>query len=267
MRSGLHPVVALERGGGILLEMLREAGFIVRFVFRALATVLTPSIYLVATREVTARQIYFTAWRPLPWFALLSGAFGLLVIQVVVGFARAQGLAPLALEMILRVLPMELVPFLTALYVALRSGAAINTEVALMHIRGDFERLEAAGGDAMRDEFIPRIVACGFSVIALTVVAGSITLCVAYLSLYGWTDNGLAAFTITVGHVYSVPVVLGLALKCALFGIAVAMIPIASGLSVPRDMRFAAVAVLRGMVRLFIVLALIQAAALAARYV
>ncbi len=253
--------------GTRILGALHEGAFIVRFAYAAMAAALTPSIYRVATREVTRRQVYFTAWTVLPWFTLLSALLLLVLTEIVVTVARAQGLSPLALELILRALPLEVIPFLTALYVALRSGSAINTEVALMHIRGDLETLEAEGGDAMRDEFIPRIVACAFSVIALTAVSSAVAFVIAYTVLYGISPAGFDEFTHVVAHVYSLPIVAGLVLKSALFGIAVAVVPIASGLSIPREMRQAPVAVMKGMVRLFFTIALVQIASLAAKYV
>lgn len=247
--------------------MAHQAVFVVHFAYAALAAALTPSIYRVATREVTRRQIYFTAWAVLPWFTLLSAVLMLVLMQIVVSVARAQGLSPLALELILRALPLEVIPFLTALYVGLRSGAAITTEIALMHIRGDLDRLEAAGGDAMRDEFIPRIVACAFSVVALMAVSNALSFVLAYAVLYGFSPEGFAEFTHVVGRVFSLPIVAGLVLKSTLFGIAVAVVPIASGLSVSRRETQAPVAVMNGMVRLFFTIALVQAASLAAKYV
>jgi phospholipid/cholesterol/gamma-HCH transport system permease protein len=266
MRIGSGSLALVERSGDFILRSLREGAFILRFAYAALAAVLTPSIYRVATREVTMRQVYFTAWRVLPWYTVLAALASLVMVEIVLGFATRHGLSALALEMILQILPLEIVPFFTALYVALRSGSAINTEIALMHIHGHLDAIEAAGGSAMRDEFIPRILACAFSLVALTAVSSVIAVYTAYAVLYGWTDNGLAEFTNAVGHVYSLPAVAGLFLKCTLFGVAVAMVPIASGISIAREPRLAAVAVLRGMVRLFFTLALIQIFFLAVTY-
>lgn len=257
----------LERRGARVLGALHEASFIVRFAYAAMAAALTPSIYRVAIREVTRRQVYFTAWKVLPWFTLLTALLMLLLIEIVVSVARTQGLSPLALELILRALPLEVIPFFTALYVALRSGSAINTEIAIMHVRGDLDCLEDAGGDVMSDEFIPRIVACAFSVIALMTVSSAVTFVLAYVVLYGYSLAGFWEFSYVVGRVYDLPVVAGLVVKCALFGIAVAVVPIASGLSIPRDMRQVPVAVMRGMVRLFFTIAIVQAASLAVKYV
>lgn len=257
----------VERLGEMVIARYHEAAFIVRFAYAAVAAVLTPSIYLVATREVTMRQVYFTAWKVLPWFTLFAGLLSYVIIEIVVTVAREQGLSRFALELILRVLPLEVIPFLTALYVALRSGSAINTEIVLMHIRGDIDALELAGGDAMRDEYMPRIVACAFSVVALTVVSSAVSFGLAYIVLYGFGGAGVEEFTYAVGQVFSVPILAGLVVKGAIFGIAVAVIPIATAIAVPRELRQAPIAVLRGMVRLFFTLAIIETVSLAAKYV
>jgi phospholipid/cholesterol/gamma-HCH transport system permease protein len=67
--------------------------------------------------------------------------------------------------------------------------------------------------------------------------------------------------------VFDLQVSMGLALKTLLFGLAVAVIPITSSLEMPREARLAPVAVLRGMVRLFLVLVLLEAGSLAVKYI
>jgi ABC-type transporter Mla maintaining outer membrane lipid asymmetry permease subunit MlaE len=55
--------------------------------------------------------------------------------------------------------------------------------------------------------------------------------------------------------------------KSFVFGAVVALIPIAAGLDATRDPRSASVAVMGGMVRLFVTLALIELVSLAVKYV
>src|ERR1043165_520564 len=98
---------------------------------------LSPSTYNKATRLVVQKQIYFTAWQILPGFALFSAVFSVLIIEIVGRNASAYGL-----ELVVRVLVLEMLPLLTALFVALRTGAAINTEVALMQIQNELSALE-----------------------------------------------------------------------------------------------------------------------------
>jgi phospholipid/cholesterol/gamma-HCH transport system permease protein len=162
---------------------------------------------------------------------------------------------------------LELIPLFAALFVALRSGAAINTEVALMHIRGDFEAMRRAGADPLRRELVPRVIGSAVSVVALAAVSGAIALVLAYLGVYGFSPWGLAGYTRTVGQVFDIQVTVGLALKTLLFGLAVAVIPITASLDTPREPRLVPVAVLRGMVRLFLVLVLVEGASLAVKYI
>jgi len=239
------------------------------FHFGALALVmaLSPATYDKENRAVTAKQIYFTAWQVLPWFTLLSALLSLVLIRIVVVTTLSYGLSQYALEMVVRVLVLELIPLSAALFVALRSGAAINTEVALMHIRGDFDALRRAGADPLRRELVPRVIGSAVSVVALAAVSGVIALLLAYIGVYGFSPWGLAGYTRTLGHVFDAQVTIGLALKTLLFGLAVAVIPITASLETPREVRLAPVAVLRGMVRLFLVLVLLEGASLAVKYI
>ena len=88
----------------------------------------------------------------------------------------AEGLELRALQPTVRVLVLELIPLFAALFVALRSGAAINTEVTLMHIRGDFDAQRRAGVDPLRRELVPRVIGSAVSVLALASVSGVIAL-------------------------------------------------------------------------------------------
>lgn len=253
--------------GGALLGWLHSWGRLLYFAGYALAAAASRASYTQATRAVTVKQIYFTAWQILPLFLLFAALLELTLIHIIVSASREYGIAEYALDLVLRALVLELIPLLTALFVALRSGAAIATEVALMHISGELEALERAGDDPLALEFVPRVAAAAFSVVALTVLSGALAIVIAYLTLYGLSPWGFDEFTRVVGKVFGVPTMLGLALKCLLFGAAVAVVPIAAGLEATSMIKSAPVAVLGGMVRLFFVLGLIEVVSLAARYI
>ncbi len=108
-----------------------------------------------------------------------------------------------------------------------------------------------------------RVVGSAVSVVALTVIGGSIALVLAYVAMYGFSFGGAQAYTHAVGQIFDLAVTLGLGLKALFFGLAVAVISITASLDAPREMRFAPIAVLNGMVRLFLSLALIEGASLA----
>lgn len=253
--------------GGALLGWLHSWGRVLHFAGYALAAAASRASYTPATRAVTLRQIYFTAWQILPAFLLFSALLGTVLIRIIVSASREFGLSDYALDLVLRGLVLELIPLLTALFVGLRSGAAIATEVALMHILGELEAIERAGDDPLALEFVPRVAAAAFSVVALTVLSGVLAIVIAYLTLYGFSPWGFAEFTRVIGKVFGAPTLLGFALKCLLFGAAVAVVPIAAGLEATSKIKSAPVAVLGGMVRLFFVLGLIEVVSLAARYI
>ena len=236
----------------------------VQFAFAVLAAALSPSTYGPHTRVVALKQIYFSAWQALAGFTLFAAVFSLVAIEITVSAARGFGLARYALELVFRVLVLELLPLLTALLVALRSGSAISTEVALMRVTGELEKMP----DPMQREFVPRIAAAAMSVFCLTVLSGAVALGLAYLSLYGLSPWGFGEYTHTIALVFSPPALAGFVLKCMAFGAAVAVIPIAAGIHATRDdMKSAPLAVMGGMVRLFFTLALIEVFALAVKYV
>lgn len=237
------------------------------FGAKAIVMAASPSAYDRATSNLMARQVYFTAWQILPGFILVSAIFSYMVIRIVLLAAVSYGLEDLALAIVVRVLILELIPLFVALFVALRSGAAINTEVALMHIRGDLEALQRAGEDPMRHQLVPRVVGSAVSVFSLTVIACSMATVLAYFAMYGFTAGGIADYTLAMSRIFDVAITLGLGLKAFFFGLAVAIIPITASLDAPREARYAPIAVLNGMVRLFLSLALIEGASLAFKYI
>lgn len=256
------------RSGHALLKGLRSWGRILRFAGAASAAALSPSTYGAATVAVAARQIYFTAWQILPGYLLFAALFSFVIVEIVIAGARQYGLAQYALELVLRALVLELIPLLTAFFVALRSGAAIGTEVALMRVTGEIEAMEAAAQSPLAREFVPRVAAAALSVASLTVLSSAIAMPLAYVAMYGFSPWAFDEYTRIVGKVFSPPALAGYALKCVLFGLAVALIPIAAGLEAERErIKSAPVAVLGGLVKLFFVLGLIEVLSLAVMYV
>lgn len=237
------------------------------FAFAAGAAALSPSAYTARTRALATREIYFNAWHVLPGFTLFMALLSLVVIQVTISLARGYGLAQFALELVFSAVVLELIPLLTAFYVGLRSGAAIATEVAMMRVSGELDELMSAHIDPYEREFVPRIVAAAVSVFALTVVSCTVVMFVAYLVTYGANPSGFAEFSRTAALAFGPGALAGFALKSFLFGGAVAVIPIAAGLDATRDPESAPDAVMGGMVRLFVTLALIELVSLAVKYV
>jgi phospholipid/cholesterol/gamma-HCH transport system permease protein len=255
--------VSAESAVGWFLAWGRAA----RFAFAVVAAVLSPKLYTPRARIATTQQVYFTAWQVLPGFALFAAALSVVIVEITLHAARQFGLEQYALELTFRALVLELMPLLTAFFVALRSGAAISTEIALMRIAGEFHDLESAGIEPFEREFVPRVAASAVSVFALTTLACLFVLALSYVVMYGLTPWGFEPYTRTVARVFT-PLALGaLVVKCIAFGAAVGVIPISAGLEATRDVKSVPVAVMGGMVRLFFALGLIEILALALKYV
>ena len=102
-------------------------------------------------------------------------------------------------------------------------------------------------------------------------VSSAIVLVLAYLNVYGLSPWGLVDYTRTVGRVFHPIVTIGFALKTILFGMAVAVIPMAAMFELLRQEDIthsvASSTVQPGAMRLFFVLLLIEAASLAVKYI
>ncbi len=249
------------------MSWFRAWGRALLFAYTAAAAALSLSSYTARTRAVAMRYVYFDAWHVLPGFTLFIALLSLVVIQITIGLALGYGLGQFALELVFRAVVLELVPLLTAMYVALRSGAAMVTEVAMMRASGELDELHAENMDRYEREFVPRIAAAAISVFALTIVSCSVVMVIAYLVLYGSSPWGFAEYTRTVALIFGPLALAGFMFKCFVFGAVVAVIPIAAGLDATREPETAPLAVMGGMVRLFVALALIELASLAVKYV
>jgi phospholipid/cholesterol/gamma-HCH transport system permease protein len=234
----------------------------------ALVMALSPSTWHRANRSATSRHIYFTTWQVLPWFTLLTALVSLVIIRIVLVTAQSYGLSGYALEMVVRVLVLELLPLSAALFAALRSSMAFD--VGAMRLARSGMSADAAGAAVLREvrrDLVPQVIANAFAVLSLAMVSSTIVLVLAYLNVYGLSPWGLPAYTRTVGRVFEPTVAVGLVLKTVLFGLAVAVIPSAALLDVLRAPRRQRSTVQPGALRLLFVLLLIEGSSLAVKYI
>ena len=222
---------------------------------------LSPGSYSRPQQTAIARHMVLDTAPVLVWFTLLSSLLSVVISRIVVVTALSYGLTQYALEMLVRVLVIEIIPLTAALFVAVRCTMPHGEELAAMRLRGDLNRMRDRGLDPMRHEVLPRAVAGLFSVAMLSVLAGAVALVLAYLATYGFTLWALEGYTRTVGRVFSPTVVVVFLLKALLFSLAVVLVPMGSALYDPTRSRMSAE--VRGLVRLFALVLLIEAASLA----
>ena len=256
------------RPAGAPLRWLAGWGRILFFGACVLVLALSPSTYTPQVRRTMARHIWLDTAPVLRWFSVLCALLTVVITHIVVVTALSYGLSRYALEMVVRVLVLELIPLSAALFAALRSGMAFDAS-ALGLARAGLPTDEATRGALrqLRRDLVPQVVANAVAVLGLATVTSTLVLVLAYLNVYGVSPWGLPDYTRTVGRVFEPVVTIGFALKTVLFGLAVAVIPTAAILELERHPRRLASNVQPGALRLLFVLLLIEAASLAVKYI
>lgn len=236
----------------------------------ALVLALWPNAYGRANRVAIARHIYYSTWPVLPWFAATSALISLVLIRIVVVTALSYGLSQYALEMMVRVLVLELIPLSAALFVALRVGLGFDPLTTAPPSQVATEEGVVRKEDMTHAYYrraVPAVIANACSVLSLAMLSSVIVLVLAYLNIYGFSPWGLNDYTRTVGRVFDPVVSAGFALKTLLFGLAVAVIPMAAMLERTRLQSDRNPVTQPGALRLLVVLLLIEVASLALKYI
>ncbi|MFN7572061.1 MAG: ABC transporter permease [Betaproteobacteria bacterium] len=229
-----------------------------RLAATVLALAFTPSSYRGEPRRALARQLVLGAGPNLAIFLVVATLLALVLIRIVVATAAAYGLSHLALQTVLRVLAMELIPLAAAVFVALRIALPRAIELVALH-RTD-PALATLG--RLQVEVLPRALVCVYAVVLLALASWVVVGVLAYFAVHGYTAGGLAGFVRTVGQTVTPTSGLIFAVKTLLFGFAVALLPLAAAAGVGADRGFEA----RGLLRVFMLLLLVQAAALLGNY-
>ena len=231
------------------------------------ALVLSPSSYTRDNRGILARHIYLNTAPILLWFTVLCALVTVVLTRIVVVTALSYGLSQYALQVVIRVLVLELIPLTAALFVALRCTIPDGAELTAMQASGELDEQRARGIDPVRREVLPRVVAGIFSGFTLAALSCVVALLVAYVAVYGFNLAGTAGYTRLFGQVFSPAVTLIFVLKTFFFCLAVSLIPMASalyGMGGASSVRTSAE--IRGLVRMFSVILLIEILSLVGNY-
>lgn len=251
--------------GGIV-EWLRGWWRIVYLGARVLAFALSPSGYTGAYRRALLSRIYLGTAPLILWFTVLSSVISLVIIRIVVVTAQSYGLSQYALQMVVRVLVLELIPLTAAIFVALRVTLPDGVELSAARAGGALDETTPEGADAVILEVTPRIMSGLFATLALAALSGVVTLVLAYLTIYGFVGGGLEQYTRTVGQVFHPSVTLVFVLKTFFLSLAVALVPAGSALYDTPERSSRSSAEIRVLVRLFLVILLVEAVSLVGNY-
>jgi phospholipid/cholesterol/gamma-HCH transport system permease protein len=228
---------------------------------------LSPRSYGPQTRYNLARHVYVDTAPILGWFTALISLFTLIITRIVIVTASSYGLSQYALEMVVRVLVVELIPLTAALFVALRCTIPSGAALVDMRRTGHFRTLRRQRLDPIAVEVLPRLLAGIFACITLAALSCLVAGVLAYVGVYGPTSAGLDAYMHSIGHVFEPMFTFIFGLKTLFFAIAVSVTPMASGLNNIDDDGSRESAALQGLVRMFGVLLILEAVSLVGNYI
>lgn len=194
---------------------LKHQGKVAGFSALTVVAALSPSCYDRRTGRGLASMLCLGAWQMLPGYLLASILISTVLTRIVAVTAASYGLSYLALEAIIRVLVLELIPLAAALFVALRVAPVT------------MQRLGRTAGDpplAYRD-LIPYAVGTAGAVIVLAVLGGISALAVAYLVVHGISQWALGDYARLIGQVFDPTMAAVFSIKLILFAIVVGIAP------------------------------------------
>lgn len=256
----------IENLGSITLRFLSIFYEALYFTYQCLFKLLQRKSYNSATYEILIKQIYFTAVQALPILSLFGLIFGMISIAFIVHLALDYGLKDHIGALIIALVFNEFSPLMTVLIVSLRSGAAINTEIAVMKVSNELNTLKAFHIGIIEYLFLPRIIAGVVSVILLSSFLSIIMFLSGYIYLLLFFETGLDLFIRTLMHAISMDDFYLFFIKSLLFGFFVTLIPIYSGLKTSMSYTGIPIAVLNGMVKLIIAIMCIEVVLLLIQY-
>ena len=227
---------------------------------------LSPSTYRWPSLQPILQRMYRDTAPILLGFTVLAALICLVITRIVVVTAISYGLSRYALEMVVRVLVLELIPLTASLFVAMRCTIPYATELAVMRSSGAWDARAQRGEALMRLEVLPRVVSGLYASVTLAALSCVVALVMAYIGVYGFSWAGVPGYTRMFGHVFNPSVTLVFVLKTWLSSLAVAIIPVSTGLyAKPRRLSRPGDE-LTGLVRMFAVLLLIELASLMGNY-
>ena len=247
-----------ESLGRRVIRMLTALSGTIHFAGKVFLRIFQRKTYNSATREVLVNQIYFTSVEILPALLLLAIVFGSLLIGIVFTLLKNFGLTGFIGHVLMGLIVTELSPLLTVLLITLRSGSAINTEMAVMKVSREINALETFRIDVIDYLVAPRIISGMISIVLLSSLF-SIVLLVSGL-LFSWLIFGMSLdvyTTILLNSTNFSDIFIAL-VKCAVYGFFITLIPIRFGLQASHELTSVPIVVSQGMVNVFAAILIIE---------
>ncbi len=248
----------IEGVGDKTIKTLSSSYEAFEFTSKCLIHMIRPHSYNPAMRMVLTKQIYFTAVEITPLFTTMAVIFGSVIIGIVIALATEYNLQDQIGSIIITFVINEFSPFFTALLISLRSSAAVNAEIAVMSVNRELNTLKEYNIDLIDYLFLPRIISGMVSVTSLSMLFAIIMLSSGYLFTLFYINMDFHTYKYILIDAIEVKDLVIMLLKSMAFGFVTMLIPIYSGLKATASYTAIPIAVLNGMVRLFIALFFIE---------
>jgi len=161
------------------------------FAYECFFKLFSKKSYNVASLDILIKQIYFTSVQLLPLLFFVGLVFGAIFVSLIVRFALDYALKDHIGTITISLVFNQFAPLMTVLLLALRSGAAINTEIAVMKVSKELNTLRAFNIDVIVYLFLPRIIAGIISTILLASFLSIVMFLSGYLYLLIFFEVGL----------------------------------------------------------------------------
>ena len=228
------------------------------FTFSLIRSVVKPQNYTVSSVEVLVKQIYFTSIQVLPSYLFLASILGAVLVGGMVSVLIGLGLKDAIGSTIVNVLINEIIPFVTVLLLALRSGTAMTTEMAVMNVSKEMNTLRYFNIQPLQYLFVPRVVNGVVSMFLLSTMFTVVALLSGYICLALVMHMGLSLYIGSLVEAFGAVELFVFLFKAFFFGYFVAAIPVYRGNKPLTTYNAIPIAVLQGMVKLFMAILLIE---------
>ena len=248
----------IEKIGHFETNLLKSFTDIFFFAGKVLLRMFRRKTYSSAMRSVLVNQIYFTSVQILPVFIAVSIIFGSFLIGIVFQLLKGLGLTEFFGNVLMGLIVTELSPFFTVLLITLRSGSAINTELAVMKVNGEIKTLETFHIDVIDYLLVPRVINGVVSLVLLSSLFSVVLMFSGILFSNIIFGIGIDTYTnILLNSANFSDIVISL-LKCAIFGFFATLIPIRFGLRASHELTSIPIVVSGGMVYVFTAIMIIE---------
>jgi phospholipid/cholesterol/gamma-HCH transport system permease protein len=248
----------LVKIGHFQTNLLKSLTDIFFFSGKVLLRIFRLKTYSSATRSVLVNQIYFTSVQILPVFIGVSILFGSLLIGIVFQTLKGLGLTELFGDVLMGLIVTELSPFFTVLLITLRSGSAINTEIAVMKVNREIKTLETFHIDVIDYLLVPRVIN---GVVSLVLLSSLFSIVLMFSGIifskiiFGMSIDAYSNILLNSANFSDIVIAL---VKCAIFGFFITLIPIRSGLRASDELTSIPIVVSGGMVNVFTTIMIIE---------